>query len=131
MAAKGLRFHLAQESVFASELKQRVLRVYTERHDDKYGGRIPSKKRKAKMAILKITFIKRTDRCNLFSSRMWVVATALIHIGAFSPLSLSIIVCLSFQSPPSCNALFCGWCVCMCQTPSTGLRHPSFNHCRI
>ena len=73
MAAKGLSFHLAQESVFASELKRRVLRVYTERHDDKYGGRIPSKKRKTKMAILKITFNKRTDRCSLFSSRMWVV----------------------------------------------------------
>ena len=41
------------------------------------------------------------------------MATALIHIGVFSPLSLSIIVCLSFQSPPSRDALFCGWCVCV------------------
>ena len=27
--------------------------VYTERQDDRYGGRVPSKKRKAKVAILK------------------------------------------------------------------------------
>ena len=56
MAEKGLSFHLAQESVFASELERRVLGVYAERHDDRYGGRVPSKKRKTKMAILKITF---------------------------------------------------------------------------
>ena len=68
MAAKGLSFHFAQDSVFASELEQRVLGVYTERHDDRYGGRVPSKKRKTKMAILKITFKKRPDRCSLFSS---------------------------------------------------------------
>ena len=69
MAAKGLSFHLAQESVFASELEQRALGVYTKRHDDRYGGRVPSRKRKTKMAILKITFNKRTDRCSLFRSR--------------------------------------------------------------
>ena len=68
MAAKGLSFHRAQESVFASELERRVLGVYTDRHDDRYGGRIPSKKRKTKMAILEITFKKHTDRCSLFSS---------------------------------------------------------------
>ena len=68
MAEKGLSFHLAQESVFASELERRVLGVYAERHDDRYGGRVPSKKRKTKMAILKITFNKRTDRCSLFGS---------------------------------------------------------------
>ena len=68
MAAKGLSFHLAQESVFASELERIVLGVHTERHDDRYGGRIPSKKRKTKMAILKITYNKRTDRCSLFGS---------------------------------------------------------------
>ena len=68
MAAKGLSFHLAQERVFASELERRVLGMYTERHDDRYGGRVPSKKRKTNMAILKITFNKRTDRCSLFSS---------------------------------------------------------------
>ena len=68
MAAKGLSFNLAQESVFASELERRVPGVYTGRHDDRYGGRIPSKKQKTKMAILKITFKKRTDRCSLFSS---------------------------------------------------------------
>ena len=73
MTAKGLCFHLAQESVFASELERRVLGVYTDRHDDRYGGRVPSKKRKTKKAILKITFKKRTDRCSLFSSRMWLV----------------------------------------------------------
>ena len=28
--------------------------VYTERHDDRYGGSVPSKKRKTKVAILKI-----------------------------------------------------------------------------
>ena len=45
MAEKGLSFHLAQESVFASELERRVLGAHTERHDDRYGGRVPSKKR--------------------------------------------------------------------------------------
>ena len=68
MTAKRLIFHLAQESVFASELERIVLGVYTERHDDRYGGRVPSKKRKTKKAILKIMFNKRTDRCSLFSS---------------------------------------------------------------
>ena len=67
MAAKGLSFHLAQESIFASKLERRVLCVYTERHDDRYGGRVPSKKRKTKMAILKITFKKHTDRFFGFS----------------------------------------------------------------
>ena len=42
--------------------------VYTQRHDDRYGGMVPSKKQKRKMAILKITFKKRTDRCSLFGS---------------------------------------------------------------
>ena len=66
MAAKGLSFHLAQESVLASKLERRVLGVFREKHDDRYSGRVPSKKRKTKMAILKITLNKRTDRCSLF-----------------------------------------------------------------
>ena len=61
--------------------------MYTDRHDDRYGGRVPSKKRKTKLDILKITFKKRTDRCSLFSSRVWVVAAALIHIGVVWPLA--------------------------------------------
>ena len=76
MAAKGLSLHLAQESVFASDLERRVLGVYTERHDDRYGGRLPSKKRKTKMIILKITFKKRTDRSSLVSAEVWQVAAA-------------------------------------------------------
>ena len=45
---------LSQERVFSSELERRVRDgVYTERQDDRYGGRVPSKKRKAKVAILK------------------------------------------------------------------------------
>ena len=43
-----------EKSFFSSELERRVRRgVYTERQDDRCGGRIPSKKRKAKGAILK------------------------------------------------------------------------------
>ena len=39
---------------FSSELERRVRDgVYTERQDDRYGGRVSSKKRKAKVAILK------------------------------------------------------------------------------
>ena len=39
---------------FSSELERSVQDgVYTERQDDRYGGRVPSKKRKAKVAILK------------------------------------------------------------------------------
>ena len=39
---------------FSSELERRVRDgVYTERKDDRYGGRVPPKKRKAKVAILK------------------------------------------------------------------------------
>ena len=39
---------------FSSELKRRVRDgVLTERQDDRHGGRVPSKKRKAKVAILK------------------------------------------------------------------------------
>ena len=30
--------------------------MYTERHDDRYGGRVPSKKGNTKMDILKIIF---------------------------------------------------------------------------
>ena len=42
---------------FSSELKRRVRDgVLTERQDDRYGGGIPSKKRKAKVAILKSIF---------------------------------------------------------------------------
>ena len=45
---------LSQERVFSSELERRVRDgVYTERQEDRYGGRVPSKKRKAKVAILK------------------------------------------------------------------------------
>ena len=40
--------------VFQPELERRVRDgVYIERQDDKYGGRVPSKTRKAKVAILK------------------------------------------------------------------------------
>ena len=39
---------------FSSKMEWRVRDgVYTERQDDRYGGRVPSKKRKAKLAILK------------------------------------------------------------------------------
>ena len=51
---KPFSFHFAQERVFSSELERRVRDgVYTERQDDRYSGRVPSKKRKAKVAILK------------------------------------------------------------------------------
>ena len=69
MAAKGLSFHLAQESVFASELERRVLGVYTETHDERYGGRVPSKKRNTKIAVLKIMF-KKTYRQVQFSFQL-------------------------------------------------------------
>ena len=39
---------------FKSELERGIRDgVYTERQDDRYGGRVPSKKRKAKVAFLK------------------------------------------------------------------------------
>ena len=45
---------LSQERVFSSELERRVRDgVYTERQEDRYGGRVPSTKQKAKVAILK------------------------------------------------------------------------------
>ena len=50
--------------------------MYTERQDDRYGGRVPSKKRKAKEAILKsvlslIVYIVRIlyrPLCKVFSA---------------------------------------------------------------
>ena len=39
---------IGRESVFASELERRVQGVYTERQDDRYGGRVSSKKRETK-----------------------------------------------------------------------------------
>ena len=36
----------------------------------------------------------------------------------------------SFNKVPESDARI-GVCECVCQTPSTGLRHPTFNHCRI
>ena len=40
---------------FSSEVERRVRDgVHSERHGDRYGGRVPSKKRKTKAAILKI-----------------------------------------------------------------------------
>ena len=52
---KPLSFHLIEERVFFSpELERRVRDgVYTERQGDRYGGRVPLNKRKAKEAILK------------------------------------------------------------------------------
>ena len=52
---KALEFPFCTGKYFSSsELERRVRDgVYTERHDDRYGGRVPSKKRKAKVAILK------------------------------------------------------------------------------
>ena len=52
---KALEFpFFARERVFSLELERRVRDgVYTERQDDRYGGRVPSEKRKAKVAILK------------------------------------------------------------------------------
>ena len=41
---KPLSFHLAQERVFSSELEWRVQGVYTERHNDRYGGMVASEK---------------------------------------------------------------------------------------
>ena len=44
--------------VFSSEPEQRVRdRLYTEKQEDRYSGRVPSKKRKAKVAILKSIFL--------------------------------------------------------------------------
>ena len=60
---KALSFHLAQEGVCSpppppSELERRVREgVYTERRDDRYGGWVPSNKRKTKGAVLKIGFL--------------------------------------------------------------------------
>ena len=49
---KALEFPSCTEKIFSSELEWRVHdRVYTERQDDRYGGRVASKKRKAKLAI--------------------------------------------------------------------------------
>ena len=46
------------KSFFPSELEQRVRdRLYTEKQEDRYSGRVPSKKRKAKVAILKVSFL--------------------------------------------------------------------------
>ena len=43
-----------KEIFFSSELERTVRDgVYTERQDDRYGGRVPSKKRKVKVVILK------------------------------------------------------------------------------
>ena len=49
-------FILHKKELFSlSELKRRVREgVYTERHGDRYGGRVPSKKRKTKVTVLKI-----------------------------------------------------------------------------
>ena len=51
---KGCILHWKEVFFFSSELERRVRDgMYTERQDDRYGGRVPSKKRKAKVAILK------------------------------------------------------------------------------
>ena len=52
---KALEFPFCTgKSFFPSELERGVRdRVYTERQDDRHGGRVPSKKRKAKLAVLK------------------------------------------------------------------------------
>ena len=51
---KALEFPFCTGKSFFIELERRVRGgVYTERQDDKYGGRVPSKKRKAMVAILK------------------------------------------------------------------------------
>ena len=51
---KALEFPSCTEKIFSSELEWRVHdRVYTERQDDRYGGRVPSKKWKAMVATLK------------------------------------------------------------------------------
>ena len=51
---KALVSILHRKEFFSSELERRVRDgVYAERQDDRYGGRLPSKKRKAKVAILK------------------------------------------------------------------------------
>ena len=53
-ATKALKFPSCTR-VFSSELEWRMQEgVYAERHDDRYGGRVPSKKWKTKVAILKI-----------------------------------------------------------------------------
>ena len=63
---KHLRFHFAQEWVFSLELEWRVRDgVYAERQDDRYGGRVPSKKRKAKVIILK-SILYLTEPVKLF-----------------------------------------------------------------
>ena len=53
---KPLSFLFTQKSCccfFSAELERRVRnRVYTERQDDRYGGRVPSKKHKAKVGYL-------------------------------------------------------------------------------
>ena len=44
----------------SSELERRVRDgVYTERQDDRYGGRVPPRKRKAKVAILRSILFSR------------------------------------------------------------------------
>ena len=45
---KPLSFHLAQKRVVSSELERSLRGVYIERHDDRYGGRVPSKNGKQK-----------------------------------------------------------------------------------
>ena len=50
---KALKFPFCTEKKSSSELERRVLDgVYTERQDGKYGSRVPSKKQKAKVALL-------------------------------------------------------------------------------
>ena len=46
-----------EKKIFSSELESRVRGgVYTDRQDDRYGDRVPSKKLKAKVAVLKSIF---------------------------------------------------------------------------
>ena len=67
---KPLSFHFAQERAFSSELERRVRDgVYTERQDDRYGGRVPSKKRKAQMAMT----------CGHFYNIVYLVSVLSIH----------------------------------------------------
>ena len=61
---KAIEFPFCIGKIFSSELERRVRDgLYTERQDDiYYGGGVPSKKRKAKVAVLKNS-LKHVTRC--------------------------------------------------------------------
>ena len=69
--------------------------MYTERHDDRYGGRVPSKKGNTKMDILKIIFSLTGRHLSAWSSGLTCSCFALAKIQpllhGFGPFATCII----------------------------------------